>query len=111
MNTTTCQICESENMSFVWTDTHGIAQCSRCGTPYRILHYEDEKCVEKPPKITIKDQYIPAFRDYWNAFHRRIPSGHSFPGGQELASHGDAKQFYDWMKENRAKYEVSEVSP
>lgn len=102
-----CLICEDERMSFSWTDAHGVAQCFRCGTPYRIIHYENERRVEKPPTITLKPQYIPAVRDYWNEFHRRIPSGHSIPGGQELASHADAEQFYGWMKENAEKYDAA----
>ena len=37
-----CDICKTENPSWAWTDTHGVARCCKCGAPYRLYHYEGE---------------------------------------------------------------------
>ena len=99
-----CEICKSENPGWAWTDTHGVAQCWECGTPYRILHYEGEgeatKRVEKPPELCVKPEYVPVLQAYWNEKHSTIPSGYSFPGGQEMASRSQAEAFNEWMREN-----------
>lgn len=103
-----CETCDTERPMWAWTDTHGIAQCMRCGTPYRLYHYEgeegNERRVEKPPELCVKLEYIPVLREYWNQTHRIIPSGFSFPGGQELASNKDHEDFSEWMKQNAEKY-------
>lgn len=96
-----CETCDTKDMSFAWTDTHGIAQCTTCGTPYRLLHYEgegnDRKRVEKPPENIVDDEYKDVLRRYWSETHRVIPSGCSFPGGYELATLEDCDSFNKWM--------------
>jgi hypothetical protein len=105
-----CEICKTENPSWAWTDTHGVAQCWKCGTPYRLYHYEGEgeatKRVEKPPELCVKAEYVPVLQAYWNENQRIIPSGFSFPGGQELASRSDSEAFSAWMKENAEKHKA-----
>ena len=105
-----CEICKTENPSWAWTDTHGVAQCWKCGTPYRILHYDGEgdatKRVEKPPELCVKAEYVPVLQAYWSDRGRIIPSGFSFPGGQELASRNDSEAFGAWMKENAEKHKA-----
>lgn len=97
----TCETCEIERMSFTWTDTHGIGQCFNCGTPYRVYHYgENGNPLQKEPESVVDEKYKAALREYWTVFHRVIPSGHSFPGGQELASPEDARDFYTWLRCN-----------
>lgn len=95
-----CEICGNHAV-WSWTDYHGVAQCYQCGSPYRIFHYEGEgeahRRVDKPPQLLVKPDYVPLAKDYWNQFHRRIPSGHSFPGGQELATAEDARAFDKWL--------------
>ncbi len=95
---TTCEICETENPGFRWTDTHGIGQCSRCGAPYRLYHYEGETFVDKPPTCLVLEDFKPVLKQYWNETKRIIPGGYSFPGGQEMASQEEHKQFYDWLE-------------
>ncbi len=95
-----CEICQSE-LRYTWTDTHGVAQCLTCGTPYRIIHYDAaERVVKRAPEIRVLAEYIPAVRQYWEEHHRMMPSGCSFEGGQELASHEDSAAFYKWMEGN-----------
>ena len=107
-----CEVCDTEHISFAWTDTHGIAQCWQCGTPYRIYHYEgegkDKKRVEKEPELVVLPEWVPVLRAYWQSEHRRIPGGHSFEGGQELASKSDHQDFSKWVKVH--KHEFFEVT-
>lgn len=92
-----CKVC-NDDLSFSWTDTHGVGQCFTCGVPYRIFHYDEEhKRVDKPPELAVLEEYISLLIEYWNETQSRIPSGHSFPGGQELASHAERVQFSEWM--------------
>lgn len=99
-----CEICKTENPSWSWTDTHGVAQCCKCGTPYQLYHYEEEggakRRVEKPPELLVATEYVPVLQAYWQENGRIIPSGFSFPGGQELASDHDHETFSAWMKDN-----------
>lgn len=94
-----CLVCD-ERPIWAWTDTHGIAQC-RCGTPYRIFHYdESNKRIEKAPEIVVDPEYIEPLRRYWEETKSTIPSGCSFPGGQERASDEEQERFYAWLKKN-----------
>lgn len=99
-----CEVCQTQDPSWAWTDTRGVAQCFKCGTPHIIYHYEEidgkPTRVDKPPQILVKPGYIAAYRAYWDAHHRRIPSMCSFDGGQELATRSDADAFYAWMEAN-----------
>jgi hypothetical protein len=105
-----CTICNKLNPIWSWTDTHGIAQCMTCGTPYRLYHYEgnadDIKRVEKPPTLCVDQKYIPVLQEYWKQIKRTIPGHHSFPGGQELANDEDIEIFNKWMTKNAEKFLV-----
>ena len=80
-----CLICDND-LYCSWTDTHGVGQCTSCGAPYRLYFYEDNKRVEREPEILLKEKFIPWCKEYWEQFHKPMGSGHSFPGGQELAT-------------------------
>ena len=95
-----CKICGAWYV-FSWTDIHGIGQCTTCGTPYRIYHYEGEKRLNKLPECLVKKVYVPWIQEYWETFQIRMPSNHSFPGGQELATPEEAEKFYQWIKAKR----------
>lgn len=97
-----CQICEVDS-SFYWTDTHGVGQCSTCGTPQVIYHYEDGKRVNKPPELAVNDEAIPLLKQYWKETHRTIPGGHSFPGGYEMASNEEQRLFAEWWDKHAPK--------
>lgn len=100
-----CVVCDKEPV-WSWTDTHGIAQC-RCGTPYRLYHYEgegaDSKLVEKPPTCCVMPEWIPLLRRYVADTGKIIPGGHSFPGGQELAQPSDERAFSKWCDDHRSE--------
>ena len=96
-----CIIC-GEVPIWSWTDTHGIAQC-RCGAPYRIFHYdENNKRVKKPPETVLGPEWIERCRSYRAETKRTIPSGCSFPGGQELASPEDIVAWNKYWDERAA---------
>lgn len=97
-----CPVCDDADPVFAWTDTHGIAQC-RCGAPFRLYHYENDKPVNKPPQCLVREAWIPLLRRYYSETKRTIPGEHSFPGGQERASAGDTDAFNRWCDEHRSE--------
>ena len=105
-----CAICDSELKGLVWTDTHGVARCRVCGTPYQVLHYEgkgrDRRVVDKPPLLMVKAKYVAAERAYWDQCHRKIPGGFDFVDSRDQDSEAaeDSRLFEAWMAANEAKY-------
>ncbi len=94
-----CEICDKEEMTVAWTDLHGVAQCSQCGTPYTIYHYDHNgQRFWAPPRCLVKDTYKQTCRRYWTERRRPMPSGCSVPGGQEIASIEDTTTFYEWLE-------------
>ena len=105
-----CDCC-GEEISFRWTDAHGVAVCTNCGLPYRIYHYDDsEKRIEKAPEITLNPEAIEIAKEYWEETHDRVfPAIHSFFSPSSGYSYCGAtpeqqQKFYDWLDE-RAKDE------
>ncbi len=94
---TACLICEEPKVGFRWTDTHGVAQCSKCGAPYRVYHYVDDKRVERQPELQIKPELVEAIKGYYKTTRRKIPGGFSFSQDYEVASPEDAEEFYGWL--------------
>lgn len=71
--TVTCELCGDPQPSFRWTDFHGIATCSRCGAPYRLLHYDEQhQPVDKAPTLLLKPDYVALAQQYWRQTHRNI---------------------------------------
>jgi hypothetical protein len=65
----------------------GVAACGSCGLPYRLYHYEgegdDQKRVEKPPSIAVKESWLPLARRYWIETHQRtFPAAFDFMSGR-----------------------------
>lgn len=107
----TCILCGS-GRSFQWTDTHGIAVCSKCGLPYRLYHYENDVRVEKPPECTIKSEWVPLAREYWTETRRRVfPAAHDlgFWRGRNGRSYSgateeDVRLFDEWMDARKDRW-------
>ena len=90
-----CIVCGSELAANVrWSDYHGEGICMTCGTPYQLLHYENDKRVEKPPIINIKPEYIPKLQKYWNETHRPMSLGTYMGRNPEPENQ---KAFYEWF--------------
>jgi hypothetical protein len=83
-----CVVCDAE-FHFRWTDTHGVAVCAACGTPYRTLHYDGYKRVEKPPECLLLPEWIPVARRY----HAET-CGMVAPGGFDMGLLGDRNATY-----------------
>lgn len=98
-----CLVCDRD-FAFAWTDTHGVGQCTTCGAPYRIYHYENDKRVEKPPLFVLADAMIAALRKFHADTRARLSAqsmGLSFPGGFDIARQEDADALERWISENR----------
>ncbi len=77
----TCDVC-FEEAHFRWTDTHGVAVCGICGTPYRLYHYnEQNEREEKPPSLQLNDEGLAIARQYWSEKRRRV-----FPGSFDMGT-------------------------
>lgn len=106
-----CKLCDNP-LYFRWTDTHGIGVCANCGLPYAVYHYDkDNKLVNKPPEVAIKESWIPLGQKYWNEFHRMV-----FPASYDMgilgnrdrsysgATHADIQQFNEWLEDHENEF-------
>ena len=105
-----CQICGKE-LSFQWSDTHGVGVCISCGLPYTIFHYDEHKVfVEKPPDVAIKAEWIEVGKRYWQETKRRV-----FPGSYDWgffghrdrtysgATEDDYRSWNEWLEKHEAE--------
>lgn len=104
-----CVVCDA-TFCFRWTDTHGVGVCSVCGTPYRILHYDGDKRVEKPPECQLLPEWIPIAQRY----HAET-GGMVDPGGFDIgllggrtstysgATREDADKWNTWLAAHEAE--------
>ena len=107
MSSYDCPICEEKDVSITWTDTHGVAQCWNCGAPCKVLHYVENKRIEKPTECILHPEFFAIARRFWKETGAKIYSGCSFPGGQELATAGDLEAWKKWKAENLKEVEVA----
>lgn len=108
MSDKVCEICQTP-LTFRWTDTHGVGACTTCGTPYRILHYEEGKRVELPPMLMLVDSYVPFAVRYWNEHRRNVdPGAFNFPGSDyEVATREDFRLAAEWYEAHREEIEAA----
>jgi len=105
-----CKLCEKD-LHFRWTDTHGVAVCDNCGLPYTVYHYKDDKPVDKPPEVAIKESWIPLGKKYWNEHHQMV-----FPASYDMgilasrdysysgATASDIQQFDNWLGDHESEF-------
>lgn len=61
----TCQIC-NQSFTGIWSDLHGEAMCSVCGTPYQLTGGTEEMKAEgKYPYINLLPEFIPIVKEYY----------------------------------------------
>ena len=101
-----CIVCD-QRPTWAWTDTHGVAQCVHCGTPYRLYHYEGDKRVEKAPECQALPAWVPLLRRYREETKHKIPGGFSFSAGYEVAQPDDFEAFNAWCNKNRAEVDAA----
>lgn len=105
-----CAICEDPRPHYRWTDTHGIAACGTCGAPYRIYHYEDNRRVDRPPLLMLREEWVPLTRRYWQETQRNCdPGAFNFPGSSyEVATDADCRVYSEWMEAHRSEHPQQE---
>jgi transcription initiation factor TFIIIB Brf1 subunit/transcription initiation factor TFIIB len=92
-----CKICKNE-LRGSWSDLHGEIVCLTCGAPYQILHYDDNnKRIEKPASINIKDYYVPFLRQYWQETKQHMGLGTFMGHGPR---YNEYRSFMDWLNKN-----------
>jgi hypothetical protein len=106
-----CDCCESD-LSFQWSDTHGVGVCFNCGLPYTIYHYENDQRVDKPPVVALSDEGLQIAKRYWSEKKRRVfPAAYDmgFLGGRGTsysgATRSDCAAFGEWYEANYPKQE------
>ena len=100
-----CEICNGP-LRCRWTDTHGIGACFHCGAPYRIYHYEDNRRVEKPPELLLKQEWVELTRRYWQEVGRNVSPGFgNFPGSSyEVVTREDADSVNAWFDAHKDEW-------
>ena len=94
-----CVICD-EVLTFSWTDTHGVGQCVKCGAPYRIIHYDENRNrVERPPQFMLYDEFAPFLRRAFAETGAKYPArwGFSFSDSYDVATNEDASRMKAWL--------------
>ena len=104
---TICAVCYTE-ARWAWCDQHGVAQCVKCGAPYRLFHYEGEgdtrKRVERPPEMLLDDDDVAAARRCFadtGAKLSAVGMGLSFNGGYDVANTYDHERGAEWWAQHR----------
>lgn len=108
-----CLICDDEQMTVTWTDTHGVAVCYRCGCPYKLYHYdENDKRIEKPRECLILEPWRPLIRKAWAELKINIAPGYGcIPNSPyNIAKPDDYETFNNWVEAHRDEYPQSDTS-
>lgn len=67
-----CVICDNR-LVVSWAIAHGVAHCCTCRILYTIYHFDENgKREDKPPKVWLKDEAIPLFRQCWQEIKEPI---------------------------------------
>jgi hypothetical protein len=110
-----CDCC-GEDLSFQWSDTHGIGVCYRCGLPYTVYHYENNERVNKPPAVALTTEGVEIAKRYWVETHRRVYPAvydmgilHGRRTSYSGATESDCAAFREWYKQNVPSAETQEV--
>jgi hypothetical protein len=61
-----CVICDTEPVSYQWSDYSGEAMCRVCGAPYQLKWGSEEQKKEgNYPYLNLKTKIIPVIREYY----------------------------------------------
>jgi len=103
-----CVVCDT-SLIFRWTDTHGVAVCAKCGAPYRVLHYENDKPIDKTAECQLLPEWIVICRRYFAETKRMVDPGGfdvvGMRGGRTYsgATVADFESWVAWLKEHKAE--------
>lgn len=97
-----CHICGDNPTQWTWGDVHGEAMCVKCGTPYQLLQYDENKKRIKgeSPKLNIKEKWILILKAYWDETHNftglaTVMILRDYPESEE-----GQRKFYTWLDEH-----------
>lgn len=98
----TCLICGDDPVQWTWGDAHGEAMCVKCGTPYQLLQYDEDRqrIAGVSPKPNIEESWIPILKAYWEETHNfiglaTIMMWRDYPECEE-----GQRKFYAWLDEH-----------
>jgi hypothetical protein len=94
-----CAVCDTQPTRFQWSDYSGEGMCQACGCTYQLKWGSDEQVKEnKYPYMTIKSDFVPLAREFWQTQKVWVHYGSSFSrsdGHRELAA---------WLKKEHPEY-------
>lgn len=98
----TCIICNDNPMTWTWGDVHGEAMCVKCGTPYQLLQYDEnkERIKGATPKLNIKESWIPVLKTYWEETHSFIGLASIMIWRDYPECEEGQRKFNDWLDEH-----------
>lgn len=98
-----CEICEEEFVG-QWTDFHGQTTCRNCGAPHQLKSYSGSPVDMKFPRIDLKKEFKPIFKEYWNNTGKRCRLG-SYMGYRDYPGVPDEQRaFTDWLQTNHPEW-------
>lgn len=97
-----CIICENK-LTYRWTDTHSIGACIVCGAPYEIYLCKKGARINRGPETTLKAEWIPYLRRYWEEHKRNCcPGAFNIPGSSyEVATPEDFTVHEKYLEHNK----------
>ena len=94
-----CEICGANPIRWTWSDKHGEAMCTRCGTPYQILQRDSNRKLlpDATPRINIKKEWIPVLKRYWGEKQAFMGLGTIMIWRDYPECAAGQKKFYAWV--------------
>ena len=92
----TCVICDTKPVRYQWSDYHGEGMCTTCGCTYQLRSGSKKEQEEgNYPYLSIKDEFIPAIREYWQETR-----SWTYFGIKMLGDKFGYNEFWDWMEKH-----------
>ena len=93
-----CIVCD-DNLVTTWSDTHGVGVCWKCGCPYVVYQYDDnKKRIDAPSKPALTESGIDMAKRYWAE-----EAGMVFPGTYDMGFLGGRDRTYSGASEDDMK--------
>ena len=97
-----CQICRAKPTVWTWSDLHGEALCTKCGTPYQLLQYDsDGKLLDVPPIINVRADWVPVLEQYWGERQTFMGLGTFMSGRHYPECVEGQEKFWAWVDVHR----------
>jgi len=97
----TCIICGASPTTWTWSDQHGEAMCTQCGTPYQLLQRDENKnLIDAPPRTNVQEKWIPVLKQYWQETQRFTGLGAIMIWRDYPECVTGQRMFYEWVDEH-----------